>query len=105
MITKRQYQKVVAVKDVLGLGDCATLSEIKLAFRMYSKKHHPDIVEDNAENRQKMQLVIEGYQVLLAYCAQYQFPLVIDSDDLEIDDEDWWMNKFGQDPVWGKPGV
>jgi hypothetical protein len=91
------------VKDILGLGDRATLPEIKQAFRSYSKNHHPDIVGDSPENRQKMQLATEGYQALVAYCTQFQFPLVLESSELEIDDEDWWMNKFGQDPVWGKP--
>ncbi len=105
MITKRQYQKVVAVKDILKLGDSATLGEIKLAFRLYSKRHHPDVAGDSPENREKMQLVTEGYQALIAYCAQYQFPLIIEDGDLEVDDEDWWMNRFGQDPLWGKANV
>lgn len=102
MITKGEYQKIVEVKDLLQLGDRATLSEIKLAFRLFSKTHHPDIVGDSAESRTQMQQVTEGYQVLLGYCAQYEFPLVLAGKDLEVDDEDWWMSRFGQDPLWGK---
>ncbi len=105
MITKRQYAKIVQVKDVLGLGDSATLSEIKLSYRLYAKRHHPDLAGDSAENREKMQFVTEGYQALITYCNQYQFPLVLEDADLEVDDEDWWMSRFGQDPVWGKPNV
>lgn len=105
MITKRQYTKIVQIKDILGLGDQATLPEIKLAFRLYSKQHHPDIAGDTGENRQKMQVAVEGYQVLLDYCAKYQFPLVLAEGDLELDDEEWWMNRFGQDPLWGKQNL
>ncbi len=105
MVTKRQYQKIVEVKELLQLGDRATLSDIKLAFRLFSKRHHPDIAGDSDENRAMMQLVTEGYQALLAYCAQYEFPLVLEDNALEVDDEDWWLNRFGQDPVWGKPNV
>ncbi len=87
---------------MLQLGDRATLSEIKLAFRLFSKAHHPDIVGDSAAARAQMQQVSEGYQALLAYCAQYEFPLVLEGTDLEVDDEDWWMSRFGNDPLWGK---
>lgn len=105
MITKRQYEKIVQVREILGLGERATLAEIKLAFRLYSKHHHPDIAGDTPENSEKIRIATEGYQALIAYCAQYEFPLVLESSDLELDDEDWWMNRFGQDPVWGKQNV
>lgn len=105
MINKGQYEKIKLVREILCLGDRASLSEIKAAFRAYSKRHHPDIAGDTAENRARMQTVTEGYQALIAYCAQYKFPLVLSSADLELDDEDWWMNRFGQDPVWGKQNV
>ncbi len=105
MITKRQYEKIVKVRDVLGLGESATLAEIKLAFRLYAKRHHPDLAEGDTESSGELQVVTEGYQTLMAYCAQYKFPLVLESSDLELDDEDWWMNRFGQDPVWGKQNV
>lgn len=105
MITKRQYEKIVKAKDLLGLGESATLAEIKLAYRLYAKRHHPDLAGDNGGSSGELQMVTEGYQALMAYCAQYKFPLVLDSSELELDAEDWWLNRFGQDPLWGKQKV
>jgi DnaJ-class molecular chaperone len=34
-------------------------------------------------------------------CKKYRFPLKPDKDTL-YDPEDWWMNRFGDDPLWGR---
>lgn len=103
MVSKRQWLKIEEAKELFGLGDRATLAEIKTVFRQLTKKYHPDLAGESEENRAKTQEITEAYQALLAYCEAYEFPLVMDESDLEVDDEDWWMNRFGQDPLWG-PG-
>jgi hypothetical protein len=37
----------------------------------------------------------------MQYCGKYQFPLVLEGSE-ELEAEDWWMDRFGQDPLWGK---
>jgi hypothetical protein len=37
----------------------------------------------------------------MCYCEQFRIPLV-PSDGESIDPEDWWMDRFGRDPLWGK---
>ena len=103
MVTKRQWLKIKDAKKLFDLGDRATLSEIKTVFRHLTKKYHPDLAGESEENRAKTQEVTEAYQALLTYCESYEFPLVMSETDLEVDDEDWWMNRFGQDHHWG-PG-
>ena len=101
-MTKKDWKKIIAARDLLGLGEKVTLEEIKRAYRRMSKKHHPDL----AESRQKRQCqvamheITAAYQVLLTYCSNYRFPLVMQQDTLDA--EDWWMDRFGQDPLWGK---
>ncbi len=103
MVSKRQWLKIEGAKELFGLGDRATLRQIKAGFRELIKKYHPDLAGEGEENRAKIQEVTEAYQALLSYCESYEFPLIMAESDLEVDDEDWWMNRFGQDPVWG-PG-
>ncbi len=101
-MTKKEWHKILAAKELFDLGDTATLAEIKLVFRSYSKRYHPDITGNTKNNRDKMQKIHEAYQTILSYCENYSFPLVYDEQDLDMDDEEWWMSRFGQDPMWGK---
>ncbi len=103
MVSKRQWLIIEEAKELFGLGDRATLREIKTVFRRLTKKYHPDLAGESPDNRSKSQEITEAYQALLSYCEAYEFPLVKAESDLEVDDEDWWMNRFGQDPLWS-PG-
>jgi len=101
-MTKAEWKQIYLAKELLGLGDKATLAAIKQAFRRMCKIHHPDMkgVEqpDDAEIIRKL---TDAYEILLKYCNQYQFPLIAD-EGVEVEPDDWWMDRFGQDPLWGK---
>ncbi len=101
-MTKKEWQKILAAKELFGLGDTATLAEIKLVFRSFSKRHHPDLAGNTRDNRDKIQQINESYRIILAYCENFSFPLVYDEQELDLDDEEWWMSRFGQDPLWSK---
>ncbi|RJX28096.1 MAG: J domain-containing protein [Desulfurivibrio sp.] len=101
-MTRKDWEKIAAARVLLGLEEKATLADIKKAYRRMSKKHHPDLAESR-EGKQAavaMHEITAAYQVLLRYCQNYRFPLVMQQDTL--DPEDWWMDRFGQDPLWGK---
>ncbi|MBU0674966.1 MAG: J domain-containing protein [Proteobacteria bacterium] len=90
-------------RKLLKLGQSATLAEIKKAFREQAKECHPDIAltdEDPSRNHEAMQSLNEAYALLMDYCAAYKIPLVPKSP---VSDEEWWMNRFGNDPLWGPP--
>ncbi len=44
-MTKKDWGKIVAARDLLGLEEKATLAEIKKAYRRMSKKYHPYLTE------------------------------------------------------------
>lgn len=101
-MNNKQWQEVMAARKLLELPEQATLSEIKKAYRRMSKKYHPDTSgQQGAGADISMDEIIEAYQVLLDYCTNYSFPLVI-ADDENLEAEDWWLDRFGQDPLWGK---
>ena len=101
-MTGKKWAKIMAARDLLGLGEKASLAEIKRGYRKQCKRYHPDVVgEASGENDPAMHELTEAYQLLLDYCKEYRFPLEPGSDE-PVDDEDWWMKRFGADPLWGK---
>ncbi len=86
-------------RETLGLPSHATLEEIKKAYRHKCQRWHPDTALGKAveKHNQKMQAINEAYLVLLAYCQNYRYCL---EPKEETNDEDWWMDRFGQDPLW-----
>jgi len=103
-MNKKTWQEIEWARKVLGLGERASLAEIKAAFRARSKENHPDVLGKGEEPAIAMQDLNRAYRILLDYCAAFRFPLRQGLQE-EIDDEEWWMNRFGNDPLWGRsPG-
>jgi len=101
-LTKDEWDGIAAAAKLLGLEDRASLKEIKQAYRRMSKKHHPDLV-GNAEGcgAVDMHEIIAAYELLFAYCKGYRFPMSPGENE-DMAAEDWWMDRFGHDPLWGK---
>lgn len=97
-----KWHKIVAAKTLLGLGDQASLREIKDAYRKLAKKVHPDLVTTGTQ-ASRMQEINAAYAVLLEYCMGRRFSLLPPEDGEEaMDPEDWWFDRFGEDPLWGR---
>lgn len=99
----KQWQAIEQAGKVLGLGERATLAEIKRAFHRLSKLHHPDTASGE-QGSEQMYRITAAYELLIRYCNEYRFPLKREDaagEDLDIyDPEDWWQARFGQDPMW-----
>jgi hypothetical protein len=48
-----------------------------------------------------MHRLTEAYETILDYCKNFRFPMIPD-EDTPMDDNEWWMNRFVNDPLWGK---
>ena len=101
MSKKTKRERIIAARHLLGLGNSASLREIKKAYREKARNHHPDTADPEQEQPIEMHRLTEAYQTLLHYCADFRFPLEPDESIPETD-EDWWMARFGNDPVWGR---
>ena len=102
-MNRKEWSEIKAAAGLLGLGDKASLAEIKKAYRRLSKKHHPDVQKSPKQKTGEIAMheLTEAYQTLLDYCTQYRFPLEPGENE-RLEGEDWWFERFGQDHLWGK---
>jgi len=102
-VNKKEWQAIEAARDLLGLGDRATRGEMKRAYRRLCKQYHPDLAtdEEREANEEMMYRLTSAYELLMRYCDEYRFPLAPREGDV-YDAEDWWMDRFGQDPLWSR---
>jgi len=92
-------------RRLLGLGELASIAEIKTAYRQMCKKWHPDVLEDEATARRRMKDINAAYRLLLDYCETYRFSF--SPEEVESFDPDgWWYERFGDDiyPPSGEEG-
>lgn len=99
-MNRQQWQALEEARELLGLGDRSTRGEMKRAYYQLSKSYHPDANSNSSsEDKEMMYKLTAAYDLLMRYCDEYRFPL--NPDEVDIDDaEDWWMDRFGQDPLW-----
>lgn len=102
-MNKREWQAVEQARELFRLGERATVNEMKYAYRQMCKKYHPDRAQkgDQKKYAEIMCRLTEAHDLLMRYTKGYRFPLTPEKDDI-YDPEDWWMHRFGQDPLWGK---
>ena len=69
------FKQIDEARRLLGLGEYATLDEIKHAYRQLSLKYHPDRLQDKAKKQNEgiMQEINAAKDILLAYCANYRY--------------------------------
>jgi hypothetical protein len=94
-MTYRNLQDALAV---FGIGERATLKQIKARHRALAKIHHPD--RGKSDDPLAMQQVNAAYKLLLAYCEGYRF-CFSEAEFLEQVPEERLRRQFGWDPVWG----
>ncbi len=98
-MNKKEWQSIDRARELLKLDDRATLGEMKRAYHRMCKKYHPDRAGDSDRDSDIMYHLTEAYELLMRYTDEYRFPLTPGDGDV-YDPEDWWMDRFGQDPLW-----
>ncbi len=97
-----KYQKITEARQLLELPECATMEQIKSNYRSLLSRWHPDKCRDNEQAAREMtQKIIESYQMILAYCNQYEYSFSEEVVNKHLSPEEWWYERFGNDPLWG----
>lgn len=68
------FNEIDEARRLLGLGETATLEEIKTAYRRLAHHHHPDKNSStNEKSNEVMKKLNWAYKVLMDYCNRYRY--------------------------------
>ena len=68
------FNEIDEARRLLGLGEAATLKEIKSAYRRLAHRQHPDAHGSTTdENDEVMKKLNWAYKLLLDYCTHYKY--------------------------------
>lgn len=90
--------------EILGIQGRASCNEIRQAYIEQIKKWHPDVsTQDPGVSHDMTIRLKKAYDLLVDYCMNHAFSFRIEdlSKDLEQCPADFWMERFGDDPIWG----
>lgn len=90
--------------EVLGIQEHASLNEIRSRYHECIREWHPDVSRKDAEASHEMTILLKkAYDLLVDYCMNHTFSFRIEdlAQDLEQSPADFWMERFGDDPIWG----
>ncbi|RJP35955.1 MAG: J domain-containing protein [Desulfobacteraceae bacterium] len=100
-----KYEKITAARKLLGLSETATLAEIKSGYHKLLDKWHPDKCADDPKKCAEMtRKIIAANEALMEYCRQYQYSFSEETVKKQLSPEQWWFERFGDDPLWGRGG-
>ncbi|OGR06654.1 MAG: molecular chaperone DnaJ [Deltaproteobacteria bacterium RIFOXYD12_FULL_50_9] len=100
---KNTYKEITSARVLLELPEQATLTEIRNNYRKLIRKWHPDRCREDAALCQEMSVRLNSaYKLLTTYCRQYKFSFSKAEVQNYATDEEWWMDRFGNDPLWAK---
>ena len=93
------YADLQKALRILGLGERATLKEIKARHRELVKRHHPDT--GSTDDTEMIRQVNAAYRMVFDYVSAYRFSFAEDEFYEQNPEERIWM-QFADDPLWGK---
>lgn len=91
--------------QTLGIPDEASPAEIRKLYKELIFQWHPDRCREDVQTcKEKLQELQDAYKIILYYCENYR--ISFRDDDLRgfTDKKDalgLWLERFGDDPVWG----
>lgn len=93
------YADLQEALRIFGLGERATLREIKTRHRYLVKQHHPD--NGSAANEETIRRINAAYRILQDYVTMYRFSFTEDEFYEQTPDERL-RRQFMDDPLWGR---
>lgn len=89
---------------VLGILEEASLNEIRRKYHDQVKRWHPDVSTMDPGVSHEMTIRLKkACDLLVDYCMNHTFSFLLEdlARDLEQNPADFWMERFGDDPIWG----
>lgn len=90
--------------ELLGIRDQASQSEIRARYSELIKEWHPDVSQKDPVEAHEMTIRLkEAYTLLIDYCMNRPVSFMLDDlkKGLGQNPAGYWMDRFGDDPIWG----
>lgn len=98
------FNRITEAREILGIGENATMEEIKNSFHKKILSWHPDKCHlPPDECREKSSSIIDAYKTIMDYCSHYRFSFKRDEVEAHAPYEELWFKLYGHDPMWGPP--
>ncbi|MBW1741557.1 MAG: J domain-containing protein [Deltaproteobacteria bacterium] len=98
-----KYQEITEARKLLGLPERATMEEIKANYRNLIREWHPDRCKETKQECTEMTAkIVAAYRLIIDYCNNYKFSFSKEEIRHYLSEEEWWLERFGNDPLWGK---
>ena len=97
-----KYEKISEARKIHELSETATMESIKSNYRRLLNRWHPDKCAENKGECADMTRKIVSARTIMDYCLRYQFSFSEDTVKRHLTGEEWWFDRFGDDPLWGK---
>ena len=97
-------EAVRAAAELLGIRERASLNDIRRHYYEQMKEWHPDVSrKDSALSHEMTIRLKEAYDLLVSYGMNYSFSFRMEDlkKDREISSDEYWTERFGDDPIWG----
>jgi DnaJ-class molecular chaperone len=99
----KKYHEITAARKLLELSETASTAEIKANYRRLLAEWHPDkCIDEKGKCTEKTREIIVAYKIILDYCQHYQYSFSEETVKRHLSPEQWWVDRFGDDPLWGK---
>ncbi|RMG58312.1 MAG: J domain-containing protein [Deltaproteobacteria bacterium] len=98
---KVRHRDIVKAAEILGLGESATIEEIKSSYHRLARLYHPDSGNQKA-SAEKFMEVAWAYQTLMSYVSSYRVDFSLEAYVKNFPEERL-RRRFFSDPLWG-PG-
>lgn len=100
------YDTITRARRILELPETATLKQVRDQYRRLVKTWHPDKhvihldVASLKEKQDRTNDILWAYKTISAYCADYRFSFERREVEKYMSDEERWLRRFGEDPIW-----
>jgi DnaJ-class molecular chaperone len=94
---------VMEAAAILGIGEQASLNEIRHHYHERIRQWHPDVSQKDPASSHEMTIrLMEAFNLLFDYGMNHIFSFRLEDlqKDLEQNLADDWMERFGDDPIW-----
>lgn len=94
------FEDIDRATKILGLGEKATLKDIKIAYRSQAKKWHPDKCKKKDQEicHKRMKQINKAYKTILKYLEDYSYSFTLQKT-IEESQGEFWRSRFGKNPT------